>query len=299
MTSSAENLEAKLRQMQPLIILGMHRSGTSLTVRLLRDLGIHMGSRLSRDAEAIHFQKINRRIYRSAGSNWGVIDGLLESMESAQFVETNTERALQALFPGRTLLNSRKGISDFFGEPLWDQVSSGEPIWWGWKDPRTTLTFPVWLRVFPHARFLHVLRNGIDVAISMHRRSIKQSKKIWKRLFPLDYIPETLDFDYCFRLWEKHIAYLDKNRALIPANQFLEIRYEDLLTNPHPMMQSIAEFMAYPLDEKPLEAVYKQIDTSRLFDRSYAKPYWDHIRSLGNSRWMRKYDYSYQVQMDQ
>ena len=57
------NLEDQLRQSQPLIILGMHRSGTSLAVRLLTAVGIHMGSHLSRDAEAIFFQKLNRRIF--------------------------------------------------------------------------------------------------------------------------------------------------------------------------------------------------------------------------------------------
>lgn len=296
---TSKDLEEKIRNMQPLIILGMHRSGTSLMVRLLKDLGVHMGSFLSRDAEAVHFQKINRSIYRAAGSNWGNIDSLLEVMESPSFVETQTKRSLTTLFPAWGFLNLNKGIADYFGDAVWDQLVRDEPVWWGWKDPRTTLTFPIWLRVFSHARYLNIMRNGIDVAISMHRRSIKQSRKWWKRAFPIDYIPRTLDFNYCFKLWEMHLAFMDEKKSLIPPEQFMEIRYEDLLANPKPNLREIADFISYPLPEHKLDEVCGQINESRLVNTQFARPYQDKIGQLVDSPWMQKFNYSYQIEMDQ
>lgn len=289
-----KQMEETIRQMQPLIILGMHRSGTSLTVRLLKDLGVHMGSFLSRDAEAVHFQKINRAIYRSAGSNWGEVDRLIQAMESEKFVAENTQKALNTLFPARQFLNSNRGIADYFGEIVWDQIRRGDTVWWGWKDPRTTLTFPIWLKIFPQGRYLNILRNGIDVAISIHRRSIKQSRKWWKRAFPLDYIPRTLDFDYCFRLWETHLAFLEEKKALIPPGQYMEIRYEDLLADPKSNLRSIAEFMGFPLPEEKLDAVCSQINKGRLVNMAFARPYRENIRVLAESPWMAKFGYSYQ-----
>jgi hypothetical protein len=294
---SSKDLEYKIRQIHPLIILGMHRSGTSLTVRLLKDLGIHMGSYLSRDAEAVHFQKINRRILRSVKSSWGEIDSLILAMDSEMFIQTQTEKALKNLFPAlpRKLLNP--GISDYFSSTQWEALAQDQAIWWGWKDPRTTITFPIWLRVFPKARFLYILRNGIDVAISIHRRSMKQHRKVWKRMLPLDYCPKTLDFGYCFNLWEKYVSYVNNYKELIPPDQFLEIRYEELLANPYHNLLKIADFIKYPLQETLLEAACTQIDQGRLVNTKFARPYKDKISSLVKSPWMVKLNYTYQIDL--
>ena len=168
------SLEDQLRQSQPLIILGMHRSGTSLAVRLLTEVGIHMGHHLSRDAEAIFFQKLNRRIFQAVDVKWGYVDPLIKAMGSQSFVEEQTRIMLSALFKEKRLLGREIKISEFFGPHHWDEVRKDKLGYWGWKDPRTSITFPIWLRIFPSAKVLHLLRNGIDVAISTHRRSLRQ-----------------------------------------------------------------------------------------------------------------------------
>ena len=38
---------------------------------------------------------------------------------------------------------------------------------WGWKDPRNVFTLPLWLRVFPEAKIIYIVRNGVDVAASL------------------------------------------------------------------------------------------------------------------------------------
>jgi hypothetical protein len=279
--------------MQPLIIIGMHRSGTSLIVRLLKDLGIHMGTWLSRDAEAVHFQKINRRIFDSVGSKWGDIDALVSGIGSEVFIQKQTDLVLNTLFPRHTVLNLNAGIVDYFGQDLWKALAEGESIFWGWKDPRTTITFPIWLRVFPQARYLHVLRNGIDVAISTHRRSQKQRQKAWKRIYPLDYSPVTLDFEYCFRLWEKHITFVLDNKSLFPPGRYLELCYEDLLANPEEKLKMISNFIEYPVQDDMLKDICGQINRGRLNNTEYARPYQGKIRRLALSPLMQQLGYSY------
>jgi hypothetical protein len=289
----SKSLEEKIRQMHPLIVMGMHRSGTSLTARLLKDLGIHMGSYLSRDAEAVHFQKINRRIYDSVGSNWSEIDSLIKAMGSEGFIREQANQAGETLFPEARFFTRNPGISDYFGPKLWNSICQGETVYWGWKDPRTTITFPIWLQVFPRARFLHVLRNGIDVAISTHRRSHKQRQKIWKRVIRLDYRPITLDFEYCYQLWEKYVSFVLKHKMIIPPDHFLEVCYEDLLTNPEKTLREIFDFIEYPTQDDLLNAACEQIDQGRLDNRDYAKPYQDRIPSLASRPLMNHLGYFY------
>jgi len=292
---SARDRESQLRQMQPLILLGMHRSGTSLAVRLLADLGIHMGSWLSRDAEAVHFQKLNRRIYADTDSKWGQVDSLVQAMHSEEFIERQTVAVQRALFHDKPFFKRDPVIVDFFGPELWTKVCQNEPFTWGWKDPRTTLTFPIWLRLFPRTRWVHILRNGIDVAISVHRRSKKQQRKLRNHLFPVDYSPPTLDFGYSFRLWETYVSFVLEHKHLIPSEHYLEMRYEDLLSEPLEQLRRLLDFADHPIEDNRLLAISKRIDKSRLDNSAYAASYRGKIPTLASRPLMRQLDYSYSI----
>lgn len=295
MASLSQEREQQLRQGEPLILLGMHRSGTSLMVRLLAELGIHMGSWLSRDAEAVHFQRINRRIYGAAGSKWGQVDGLLEAMRSPAFVREQTGVAQRALFQERRLPGAKTEIERFFGPELWSRVEQGDVPDWGWKDPRTTLVFPVWLNLFPQARWLHVLRNGIDVAISVHRRSLKQERKLRNRLLAIDYSPATLDFAYSFHLWEQHVSFVLERQHLVSPDRFLEIRYEDLLAEPRTVLLQVAGFIGYAVDQDRLLNACQMVDLSRRDNSAYAAAYQAEIPALAGAPLMQSLGYAYHL----
>lgn len=293
MPGKLTNIEHQLRESQPLIILGMHRSGTSLAVRLLTGLGLHMGNHLSRDAEAIFFQKLNRYIFNVVGVKWGYIDPLVEAMQSEQFIEDQSQFLLHELFGTRRFFSNEVKISEFFGPEVWDEFKQKKIDSWGWKDPRSTITFPIWLRIFPQAKVLHLLRNGIDVAISTHRRSLKQQRNFFKRTFPLDFEPVTLDFHYCFDLWESYVAFVLANKFLIPGDHYLEIRYEDLLSEPERQLRLIADFAAFPIQDRQLKDVVVQVDRSRLDNSKYASEYQQQIPALASSQLMEQLGYTY------
>ncbi|MBN1667386.1 MAG: sulfotransferase [Anaerolineales bacterium] len=282
----------RMCQTSPTIVLGMHRSGTSLAVRLLNDLGVHMGARLSRDAEAVYFQKLNRRIYQTVGADWANIQSLTQAVQNSRFVDQQATQLAKALFTRNLLLGNKPGIAAFFGPKHWCRLDEDPLLPWGWKDPRTTLLFTIWLKVFPQARIVHLIRNGIDVAISTHRRSLKQQKKLRNHILSFDYKPVTLDFEYCFRLWESYLGYVLERKALIPENQYYELRYEDLLAEPHLQLRSLMSFLGQPVDDSSLAWVSAQINRERLDNSEYARPYADEITVLSQSPLMQLFDYS-------
>ncbi len=55
---------------KPIVVVGMHRSGTSLVSRLLDKLGILMGRDLQEDHESKFFIGLNKWIYANAGADW-------------------------------------------------------------------------------------------------------------------------------------------------------------------------------------------------------------------------------------
>lgn len=291
MKAVPKHLQAQLQATQPLIVVGMHRSGTSLLVRLLRDVGIHMGSWLSRDAEAVHLQMINRRIYRAAHSDWAEVDALVQAMHSVDFVQQHVARAEKALFTARRPFQRQPPIVAYFGSELWPHIRDGESPAWGWKDPRTSLTLPVWLHIFPEARVVHMLRNGIDVAISIHRRAERQHRSLLKRLTRLDYSPATLDFRHGFHLWETYVSFVLEHRHLIPPGCYLEVRYEDLLAQPVPQLQRVVDLAGHAADPDRLAAACERVNASRLDNAHYAIRYQDDIRALAGADLLRQLGY--------
>ena len=59
----------------PVIVIGMHRSGTSMLTRFIQDLGVFMGKDLSENDESRFFMNLNRWILFQAGASWDVPEG--------------------------------------------------------------------------------------------------------------------------------------------------------------------------------------------------------------------------------
>ena len=56
--------------MHPVIVIGMHRSGTSLMVKILEELGVFMGADQEHNKESIFFIWINKWIMHQTHASW-------------------------------------------------------------------------------------------------------------------------------------------------------------------------------------------------------------------------------------
>src|SRR5205085_11588726 len=54
----------------PVILLGTHRSGTSLIARLLDELGLFQGAELQEDHESVYFLEVNDLLLKRVGASW-------------------------------------------------------------------------------------------------------------------------------------------------------------------------------------------------------------------------------------
>ena len=149
----------------------MHRSGTSLLVRILKDLGVFFGCCRDEHDEARFFQELNVWLLKQCGARWDTPeqidylwknDALLSVSESYIRTIVDGPRAIQFLGAWRYML----------GQRICELGSV-----WGWKDPRNTYTFPIWHKIFPKARVINITRHGVDVAQSLVTRSEKGFNK--------------------------------------------------------------------------------------------------------------------------
>jgi hypothetical protein len=281
-----------LATFSPIIIVGMHRSGTSLLARLFMDLGIHMGCRLSRDAEAIYFQRINRTIYRSQNAYWDQPHNLNEAMRSNRFIETQTQHLRQRITDKSLILGNQPGLSQHFGRKMWAHMIDNPHMAWGWKDPRTSLVIPIWANIFPQAKWIHIVRNGIDVSISLYRRSWKQQRRWIYHLYRFDYSEKTLNFQYCFNLWEEYLCSIYTGLSNIDNNRKIDIKYEELLQRPEEILNRLMSFVDIPIPEEVVRQASEQVNQGNIDSSQKMDIFSTQITSLPASYWMKLLGYS-------
>ncbi len=214
----------------PFILIGMHRSGTSLVAEILRDAGIFMGADCSKThTESRFFLNANHQIYSVAHAEWDrplPVNDLMAEEQVAAGVTANMRR----------LLDSPQ-LAKYLGFSRYWQVRSLANLDrdWGWKDPRSTFTLPVWLRIYPRARVLNIYRNGVDVASSLRARERERSRELHNPLFSC----RCLDLDRAFAVWVEYVQQSFDATAGLPAQQVYHLCYESFLQNPRAELEKM------------------------------------------------------------
>ncbi len=233
---------------KPLIIIGMHRSGTSFVAEMLHEAGIHMGTLRDPNFEAMHFLSLNQQLLQALQADW-LQPKALTGKESIDFQPME-------LFCEHKKMMSRK----FLLIKLLHNNSS-----WGWKDPRNTFTLPFWLALWPQARVLHVHRNGWEVAHSLKLRNNVQGEV---------HDPRLEDLKFNFNLWEKYVE-----QAFSYTN-VLHVDYKKILQADANTLRDIKKYTGKDLSKLILN--HKKTPKSKA-ESMHTLP--DYVL---NSKWMKK-----------
>jgi len=143
------------------VVLGMHRSGTSLVANVLHHLGVHMGDQLLGANrfnpyghwEDLDFLDLNVEILKAADGDW-------------------------AHPPSEVRIRS---VGDWFRPEIYQLLAwkqAQKRARWGWKDPRTALTAELYHPYLNDGylknmgvRYVHVVRKQPAVVDSLMRRA--------------------------------------------------------------------------------------------------------------------------------
>jgi hypothetical protein len=257
----------------PIIIIGMHRSGTAMLARQLEALSVFMGKKKEANHESTFFLNINRWLMAQSGGSWDnpqSIHHLLENKEARRWV---------ADYIDRYLLRTPRTIS-YLG---WEKyISYRSPfkldILWGWKCPLNTFTLPIWLDLFPTAKIIHIHRHGVDVANSLRQRGRRDANParfnaLYYKLPILHAIrPKSGELirvrcdslEGGLSLWEE---YFDEARAHVSAldGRAFELKYETLLCEPEEVLKEVARFCNLPVSAAAIEEVAALVQRERAY----------------------------------
>ena len=251
----------------PFVIVGMHRSGTSLVSQILDRSGVFMGSDLQEDHESKFFIGLNKWIYENAGADWARPLAVQELMDY-QPAKKKVEEYLRLRIASNS---SKKYSGKKMKKGLFDMNSK-----WGWKDPRNGPALPIWKEIWPEMKIIHVTRHGVDVAASLQTRSSKNWEEDenrfskWVKMYkwkdsksPIRRGQRSATLSHAFDFWYEQMTI--ERKILRECESVLEIRYEDLLTNPESIIEEIWNFIGIEKDSELLEGISKSINKDRAF----------------------------------
>lgn len=242
-------MDARLQTASPIVVIGMHRSGTRLLVEILDRLGVFMGADRQADSESVSFMLINEGILHQCGAFWS------EPM-AAHFVLAQPGAPEHYAASAREALTAR--LEQYVGPSGW-HLESAAKEWqaFGWKDPRNTFTLPVWKQVFPNLRTIHILRHGVDVAASLARRHAAALRAATGESVPSaltviqDHALGVLSsrrgwtLAEALTMWEQYVEKARQESAVL-GERALEVRYEELLVQPERVIPALATFCRIP-----------------------------------------------------
>lgn len=247
----------------PVIVLGMHRSGTSALVRALATMGVYTGYDLEPNAEARYFLNLNEEMLRMAGARWDNPEPMLRLMEDEALVDW------MAAWLERKMTGLQTSL--YLSKPGWLRYRDirNFPQLWGWKDPRNTLTLPVWLKLFPDAKVLHVVRHGVDVAASLQVREkqLRQQTLEGSRTMPDWKVtsPRCLSLEYGFELWEKYVAAGEKAMTAVPSSNALSLTFEGWLKEPMQGLRQMDAWLNLGASQTELDGIVSGLHPDRGF----------------------------------
>lgn len=122
---------------------------------------------------------------------------------------------------------------------------------WGDKTPVYVLHIPLLSELFPRARFIHIIRDGRDVALSYLSRPLSVHG-IWQ----------------AGRRWRRDVGAGLRHGRRLPSGRYTEVRYEDLVTRPEVALQQLSGFARIPYTEEMLDYP----DRYREKKRTYPNP---------------------------
>lgn len=211
---------------RPIVIVGCPRSGTTLL-----QLMLHAHARIAippenrfvlpvyrrrRDFGDLHLRRNRDRVASF------IVDGRWSRFRHFDISEDDVRERLRRADPtiGSLLAGVFAAYAAKFDKPRW-----------GDKRPAYIERLDVVLRLFPRAQIIHIVRDGRDCVSSLQRMPWWQQSTY-----------------AAIRTWVDAIRHGERARATLRADQYSEVRYEDLVTDPEPQLRRLSSWLGEDFD---------------------------------------------------
>jgi hypothetical protein len=265
----------------PVVIGGVGGSGTRVVAEIVRGVGVYLGDDLNDSCDNLWATLLLRRPswYAENRSNGAAgIHHALHVLEGAMNGRLDVDADVGSLLSAADRDLRGQGLSDAWTrsriESLLEHGRSGmrRPPW-GWKEPNSHVYVDFIGGHFADARYVHVIRHGLDMAFSANQWQVRT----WGWLFGItaaavDVVDPATSLDYWI---------MANRRAIDTAKQlfgpkFLLVNYDELCADSVRGAQRIATFVDGELSPSQAAVIREQVgsrQTAGRWRRSGALPF--------------------------
>ncbi len=242
-----------------LIIIGMHRSGTSLTSNWLQSCGLNIGNYVSgKETGNIkgHFEDKDFQNFHNEILTSNNVDYLVQPDDIIELVEQNLLKA-KYIVEYKSKLNNQ----------------------WGWKEPRTCLFVnSIYKKLIPEAKYLILYRDFNSVVDSLYRRDLKIIKN--RIYFPRGYKPlfkfkknKTQAFNKYLGAWIRYNEEILKLIETTEKSHFLVVNSDSLVQENKKVFNKLKDDWHFNIEYKDIsnsfeKSLYNKSQKTIKFDSS-------------------------------
>jgi LPS sulfotransferase NodH len=218
------------RENAPVFVVGCPRSGTTLLYNMLLSSGgfaVYLAESNVFNLLAPRFGDLNVRANREK-----LMDAWLQSkLFRASFLDAQKIRA--------KVLSECRSDGDFLRVVMQEIAQAQGVQRWADNSPEELLHAVEIKKTIPDALFIHMIRDGRDVSLSLDARPHK-----WIRPFRFDRDNSLLVTGI---FWEWMVQGGRKQGESL-GSDYMEVRFEDLQADPHTILKAIGQFIQHDLD---------------------------------------------------
>ena len=219
----------------PVVITGMHRSGTSLLASAMQAAGVAIGddllgasnSNVHGHFEDLEFLNFHENVFADHGLTWYDV-----TPSTNLAVSPKRRRQAESLVAAR----------------------AHQPVW-GWKDPRTCMFLNFWETLLPSAKFVFIFRRPDEVIASLQRRREKPLFHHFRGAWVLrKFGCSTFRARFALEKWSQY------NSAIIECThrwpeRCRVVESSDLPSQLPPLIRHMRESWGLPVNDIDLEAI--------------------------------------------
>jgi hypothetical protein len=261
-----------LDAVSPIAIGGVGGSGTRLIAQILRNAGFYFGNDRNEAEDNLWFTLLFKRpdvLSESDDEFSALVRLFVQGMIGEGIFSPEQQLLVRSLARSGRAQHPAAWLSAR-AESLLTTRGYTQAAHWGWKEPNTHVVLDRLVRALPNLRYIHVVRNGLDMAYSRNQNQLK----LWG-----DHFLEPgwqLTPYYSLRFWRVvHERVLRIGQQM--GQRFLLLHYDAFCGKPAESTGRLLEFAGIELSPAHLAALaelvrlpgsvgrYKNHD-SRIFD---------------------------------
>jgi hypothetical protein len=239
----------------PIVIGGVGGSGTRLVAQCLKEAGFYIGSDLNIANDNLWFTLLFKRIeiLDSSDSEFDeLVDIFFKAMTgSGRFTQAQIDIIKNLASLDRDQ-HPAKWLHKRANTLLSEQHSIESNTRWGWKEPNSHVVIDRLRRTIPNMKYIHVIRNGLDMAHSTNQSQLK----FWgKHFIGSDYHISPF---YSLKYWcVVHQRVLEIGNSI--GTDFFLLNYDDFTIYPEKGIRELLQFLGLDVTTTQINLLSKLI----------------------------------------